>query len=718
MERLPRINSDKEHLSDHYWVLKTIGEGGFSSVKLCWHKLTQTQVAVKIVAKNDPNSSYISNEAKIMRRLCHPNIIRLYHILEDSRNIYYILEHAINGSLRDYIKAKGYLKEEKARQFFYEIICAVQYLHARNISHRDLKPGNILVDGTETLKVCDFGLSAQFKPGQKLTSCCGTIPFTAPEMFYREGYDGKAVDMWSLGIVLYNMLVGTIPFHISNTAQQHMWILLPSYISDEAQDLLSRLLVPDWKERATIHHVLRHPWRNWPHHCYSRVVKSPLRKCTYSQILATMATMGYNPQEIQASLRERKFDHIMATYLILCYHMPQGLGSNSDGQPGWSDKMPCLALSKPPTINVVKKKRPSFYNLHSFDQSPLRCQQQEEDTSQEQGVKHVSLPAIHFQRMRHKVVCHNSPKPESSVEGNVRQSRLDDLCSLSLESSSRSDNQSSSEVLDAQSDGERASTPPPEVRPRRWKAFRANMMRALRALCSCLTGSKKNSRNKVVPGQGTDSITTRNINRPAPINVQLANVELCKLQDNWRAHLSTPSWASSCYMGRGIAVQAPGQLESSPEHPFLGQQLLHGQRNSQVSHVRRSSLVIPLCRLQDNWRAHLSTPSWASSCYMGRGIAVQAPGQLESSPEHPFLGQQLLHGQRNSCASSGQRESSPEHPFLGQQLLHGQMIKPGSDFALEGRTCARLPFWGTYKLPWPDTWGQIEYIRDLFLGAS
>ncbi|KAM4829770.1 sperm motility kinase X-like [Thomomys bottae] len=384
MKRLQRVRSHKERLSDHYWILKTIGKGGFSSVKLGWHKLTQTQVAVKIVAKNDPNLSYIYSEAKIMKRLCHQNIIRLYHILEDSRNIYFILEHAVNGNLRDYIKAKNYLKEEKARQFFYEITCAVQYLHARNISHRDLKPRNILVDCRETLKVCDFGLSAQFRPGQKLTSFCGTVPFTAPEMFYKDGYDGTAVDMWSLGIILYNMLVGMIPFHIFNTSQQYIWLLLPSNITEEAQDLLNQLLMLDWKERATLDYVFQHPWLNYSHCHTSPDLKAALPKCSYSEIVATMTTMGYKPREIQNSLRKRKFDDTMATYLILYHQMPRGMSSSSDGKPGSSGIGPCLAPSKPPTINVARKRKASVSDLHSFNLSPLRFQQEEDQSSQDQ----------------------------------------------------------------------------------------------------------------------------------------------------------------------------------------------------------------------------------------------------------------------------------------------------------------------------------------------
>ncbi|XP_012865386.1 PREDICTED: sperm motility kinase-like [Dipodomys ordii] len=510
MRHLERINYHKEHLNDHYWVLKTIGKGGFSSVKLGWHKLTQTQVAVKIVAKNDPHLSYDSSEANIMKRLCHQNIIRLYHILEDSRNIYFILEHAINGNLRDYIKAKSYLKEGKAQQFFYEITCAVQYLHARNISHRDLKPRNILVDGRETLKVCDFGLSTQFKPGQKFTNFCGTVPFTAPEMFYNDGYDGTAVDMWSLGIILYNMLVGIIPFHIFNNSQQYIWLLLPSNITEEAQDLLNQLLMLEWQKRATLDYVIQHPWLNHSHNGNGRDVKTTLPKCSYSEIVATMTTMGYKAREIQDSLRKRKFDDTMATYLILYHQMPRGLGSSSDGKPRSSGKVPCLAPSKPP-ITVARRRKGSVSNLHSFTLSPLRFQQEEEDqSSQNLSVKHVSLPAIPFSHMGSQAVsrlpCENTPEPGSSIEGNVGQSHFGDLSSLSLGTPSNSDNQENS---DARSGRESASTCPPEVRPRLWKTFRKRVMRALRSLCSCLSARRRKSRNKIVPGQRTDSDDTR-----------------------------------------------------------------------------------------------------------------------------------------------------------------------------------------------------------------
>jgi serine/threonine-protein kinase SIK3 len=169
-----------------YDLESVLGKGNFSLVRLGVHKLTRTKVAVKIVDKADldeENQKKIFREIDIMRRLNHPNIIRLYQVMETEAMIYIITEYAANGEIFDYLVNNGRMPEPQACRVFAQILSAVRYCHSIGVVHRDLKAENLLLDSENRIKLADFGFSNYFSRGGLLSTWCGSPPYAAPELF-------------------------------------------------------------------------------------------------------------------------------------------------------------------------------------------------------------------------------------------------------------------------------------------------------------------------------------------------------------------------------------------------------------------------------------------------------------------------------------------------------------------------------------------------------
>ncbi|XP_062312011.1 serine/threonine-protein kinase MARK2-like, partial [Osmerus eperlanus] len=171
----------------NYRLLKTIGKGNFAKVKLARHVLTGKEVAVKIIDKTQLNSSSLQKvtfrEVRIMKLLNHPNIVKLFEVIETEKTLYLVMEYASGGEVFDYLVAHGRMKEKEARAKFRQIVSAVQYCHQKNIVHRDLKAENLLLDADMNIKIADFGFSNEFTLGSKLDTFCGSPPYAAPELF-------------------------------------------------------------------------------------------------------------------------------------------------------------------------------------------------------------------------------------------------------------------------------------------------------------------------------------------------------------------------------------------------------------------------------------------------------------------------------------------------------------------------------------------------------
>ena len=194
---------------------KMLDKGNFAVIKLGVHRLTETKVAVKIVTKlelDDDNLNKISREIDIMRRLSHKNIIKLYQVMESDTFIYIITEFAANGEIFDWLVANKKMSEHQAAKTFSQIVNAVNYCHQHRVVHRDLKAENLLLDAEGNIKLADFGFSNYFQPGDPLSTWCGSPPYAAPELFEGRQYDGPKADIWSLGVILYVLVSGSLPF--------------------------------------------------------------------------------------------------------------------------------------------------------------------------------------------------------------------------------------------------------------------------------------------------------------------------------------------------------------------------------------------------------------------------------------------------------------------------------------------------------------------------
>uniref|UniRef100_A0A665TZQ8 non-specific serine/threonine protein kinase n=1 Tax=Echeneis naucrates TaxID=173247 RepID=A0A665TZQ8_ECHNA len=226
------------------------------------------QVAIKIVDKtqlDDENLKKIFREVQIMKLLKHPHIIRLYQVMETERMIYLVTEYASGGEIFDHLVAHGRMAEKDARKKFKQIVAAVHFCHCRSIVHRDLKAENLLLDHNLNIKIADFGFSNLFSRGQLLKTWCGSPPYAAPELFEGKEYDGPKVDIWSLGVVLYVLVCGALPFDGSTLQNLRARVLsgkfrIPFFMSTDCEYLIRHMLVLEPSRRLTMEQICKNKW--------------------------------------------------------------------------------------------------------------------------------------------------------------------------------------------------------------------------------------------------------------------------------------------------------------------------------------------------------------------------------------------------------------------------------------------------------------------------
>ncbi|VBB75097.1 Putative carbon catabolite-derepressing protein kinase [Podospora comata] len=251
-----------------YNIVKTLGEGSFGKVKLAVHRSTGQQVALKIISRKKLISrdmqGRVEREIEYLQLLRHPHIIKLYTVIKTPTEIIMVLEYA-GGELFDYIVQHGKMREDEARRFFQQMLCAVEYCHRHKIVHRDLKPENLLLDENLNVKIADFGLSNIMTDGNFLKTSCGSPNYAAPEVIGGKLYAGPEVDVWSCGVILYVLLVGRLPFDDEHIPSLFAKIakgsyMVPTWMSPGASTLIKKMLVVNPVQRATIEEIRQDPW--------------------------------------------------------------------------------------------------------------------------------------------------------------------------------------------------------------------------------------------------------------------------------------------------------------------------------------------------------------------------------------------------------------------------------------------------------------------------
>jgi len=261
-----------------YDLYGTLGEGAFGKVKYAVNTENNEAVAIKILDKDKIQTrnmgAQIKKEISIMKMINHHHVVSVKDVFATSAKIFIVLEFVGGGELFDKIANEGKLPEEKARFYFKQLQEGLGHCHNNGVCHRDLKPENLLLDTDGNLKISDFGFStlnigdADGDGGTRaelLHTTCGTPNYVAPEVLGKDGYDGKRADVWSVGVILYVLLAGYLPFDENTMVALFQKIKnadfeYPDWFSSEARDLLGKTLVPDPSARITLAEMAKHPW--------------------------------------------------------------------------------------------------------------------------------------------------------------------------------------------------------------------------------------------------------------------------------------------------------------------------------------------------------------------------------------------------------------------------------------------------------------------------
>ena len=271
-----KIATGYTNLSDIYDIKEKLGSGKFGLIKLGINKKTNKKVAIKIMSKSNmanDDLELVRTEIEILKICQHPNIIQLYDVFENINYFYIIMEYCSGGDLFSYLEKRNFrLPENQACKFMHKMCAAIYYIHQYGIAHRDLKPENVLMtskDENADLRILDFGLSKIIGPDEKCTEPYGTLSYVAPEVLLDIPY-GKEVDLWSLGVIAYLMLSGSLPFDDRESEEEIARKTVsedPPYkgsiwkkISDEAKDFIKKLLVKNPEKRMNVKEALQHEW--------------------------------------------------------------------------------------------------------------------------------------------------------------------------------------------------------------------------------------------------------------------------------------------------------------------------------------------------------------------------------------------------------------------------------------------------------------------------
>lgn len=262
-----------ENITSKNWTLndfeigRPLGTGKFGRVYLAREKRTHFIVALKVLYKKQLQKHSVEHqirrEIEIQSHLRHPNILRLYGFFYDSTRIFLVMEFAPNGEIFKILREEECFDEETSARYFMKVCNAIIYCHSKQVIHRDIKPENLLIGANNEIKLADFGWSVH-APSVRRTTLCGTLDYIPPEMIEGHEHD-ESVDVWSLGVLLYEFLVGSPPFECNEQKEtcrkiKDVDLCFPDTVSPLARDLIQRLLQKDPTNRMPLTEVRLHPW--------------------------------------------------------------------------------------------------------------------------------------------------------------------------------------------------------------------------------------------------------------------------------------------------------------------------------------------------------------------------------------------------------------------------------------------------------------------------
>lgn len=263
---------------EDFEIGRPLGRGKFGNVYLARERKSKFVVALKVLFKSQLQKGSVEHqlrrEIEIQSHLRHPHILRLFGYFYDETRVYLILEYAPKGELYKMLQQQGKFSEKQSAIYIAQLAGALKYCHSKKVIHRDIKPENLLVSLKGDLKIADFGWSVH-APSSRRSTLCGTLDYLPPEMVEEKKHD-ENVDLWSLGVLCYEFLVGSPPFEAPNTQMTYKKIIavsyeFPHYISSGARDLISKLLQKVPQKRLPLDEVLTHPW-------ITEYYKTPLRE--------------------------------------------------------------------------------------------------------------------------------------------------------------------------------------------------------------------------------------------------------------------------------------------------------------------------------------------------------------------------------------------------------------------------------------------------------
>ncbi|KAL3076343.1 hypothetical protein niasHS_013614 [Heterodera schachtii] len=312
------------------------------------------------------NLAKIYREIDVLKKLRHPNIVRLYQVMETNNMLYLVTEYAPNGEIYDLISKQKKLSEEMAKQKFWQIISAVDYLHNLNIVHRDLKAENLLLDANLQIKLADFGFSNFFSYDGTLDTFCGSPPYAAPEVFEGKRYAGPEIDVWSLGVILYVMVCGVLPFEGLNLQLLRDRVLsgrirIPYFMSSDCENLVRRMLTVDSRRRPTIEQIKHHRWMRYEELAPKYELNEQARHAAteqhvaepHPQILRLMNNIGIESEKIKNAIQTDAYDNLHAIYLLFHANHPLVNSPSATSLPSPTNAPHAQAVLASPTTKAA-----------------------------------------------------------------------------------------------------------------------------------------------------------------------------------------------------------------------------------------------------------------------------------------------------------------------------------------------------------------------------